>query len=720
MWNKSVTSHAGGKTVKDIPVKSFLKTVMIAGIILTLSLTSCGSGEPVTNDSAEVIKTQDLEDGKEQEKTTGIQHDEGQADKTETVYTKASASGTPLETTVETVLKNPGSGDEIKDFSNLTDIKNTEGDEKFAFSPDGTLCWENNGQDIQYEGTSSQELPVDVTISYYLDGNKISPEELAGKTGNLRMRFEYENHTSESVTIKEKEITVPVPFTVISAFLLSNDTASNIQVTNGKVISIGEQKMVVGYACPGLAESLQLADCELTEEISLPEYVEVTANVTDFNLEFTASIVSAGLFDEVESEDLNDLESVSEDMKELGRASGKLVDGAAELFEGMDAYQSYLDQYLDGVSALANGANTMEESLKLIDSQKDALAEGASAIQQGLAGLNTALWQVNLAGGTDLDMEEMQTAVTSLAADTSKLGEALSAVETGFVQIQNFVQEAYGYHKAVQDSTDSAISELNQTDLEKLKKQASDLAKYQAGEAAEQAVKEALAAVNLSDTEKSQIRNMVKERVQNAVDLGQVTAEAQGHLDEARAKLSQIPDFEIPDLTIDTSAVTEIVRDMMKQVELLGTSGKALTSLAEKLSAMNDSLDAMKDGVSQLLEGSTRLAEGLAAFHEGIGQICAGSEELGSGTSQLASSGAVLNEGFGALADGMKALKEGLKTFDEEGIAQLKDLAGDDLRDLSVRMKAVKQADAMYDNFGGIREGQTGSVRFMIETEGIG
>ena len=79
-----------------------------------------------------------------------------------------------------------------------------------------------------------------------------------------------------------------------------------------------------------------------------------------------------------------------------------------------------------------------------------------------------------------------------------------------------------------------------------------------------------------------------------------------------------------------------------------------------------------------------------------------------------------MNGGFGALADGMRALKEGLETFDEEGIAQLKELAGDDLKELSERLKAVKQADSTYDNFGGILDGQRGSVRFMIETEGIG
>lgn len=706
--------------VKESRRKRIIKSAVSMGTFLVLSLTSCGTNEQIRANDTEVIKVQDADEGKQQKEVTGVQPDKRQEDKSETVYTKAGADGTPLEITVQTVLKNSGGNKTIKDFSNLTDIKNTEGDEEFTREPDGTICWDNHGQDIQYEGKSGKELPVNVKISYYLDGEKIKPEELAGANGKLRIRFDYENKTSQSVEVNGRELKIPVPFTVISALLLPEDVASGVQVTNGKVISIGEQKMVVGYACPGLSGSLKLADYELTEEISLPEYVEITADVTDFKLDFTASIVSTGLFEETESDDLDDLARVSEDMNELGKASGKLVDGAAELLEGINTYQSYLDQYMDGVGALTEGTKMLEESLALVDDKKGDLASGASAIQQGLESLNKALEQVNLSDNAGLDMKGMEGALTSLASDAGELSEALTAMEAGFVQMQNFAQQAAAYREAVRGAVDSAVNELNLADMNTLEKQASDIAKIQAGEAAAQAVDEALASVNLPDTDKTQIRENVKERVQNAVNLNGISAGIQGHLDVVRAKLTEIPAFEIPDLAIDASAVTEPVLDMQKQLEVLRTYGRSLLAIAEKLSGMSDSVDTMKEGTRQLLEGSTQLAEGISVFNEGIGQIYAGAGELGSGTGLLSSSGAVLNDGFEALADGMKALKEGLVTLDDEGISQLKELAGDDLKELSIRLKAAKQADNTYDNFGGIMAGQTGSVRFMIETEGIG
>ena len=107
------------------------------------------------------------------------------ADKSETVYVKADASGTIHEIKVQTDLKNNGTSKEIKDFSTLKDIKNTKGNESFTQSPDGTITWENKGEDIHYEGTSTEELPVNVKISYTLDGKSIQPEDLSGKAANL-------------------------------------------------------------------------------------------------------------------------------------------------------------------------------------------------------------------------------------------------------------------------------------------------------------------------------------------------------------------------------------------------------------------------------------------------------------------------------------------------------------------------------------------------------
>ena len=134
------------------------------------------------------------------------------ADKSETVYVKADASGTIHEIKVQTDLKNNGTSKEIKDFSTLKDIKNTKGNETFTQSSDGTITWENKGEALHYEGTSTEEHPVNVKISYTLDGKSIQPEDLSGKSGKLGIRFDYENHTKEETNVNGKKVDIDVSY----------------------------------------------------------------------------------------------------------------------------------------------------------------------------------------------------------------------------------------------------------------------------------------------------------------------------------------------------------------------------------------------------------------------------------------------------------------------------------------------------------------------------
>ena len=265
------------------------------GTAVVLGLTACSVDNSSDKENVDKTsgntqgETKSQKDNDTKEQSSEKQSDE-EKDKTETVYAKADADGTVNEVTVNTVLKNKNEK-KIQDYSNLTDIKNIKGDEEYTRQSDGTILWDNQGEDIEYEGKSSEQLPVTVQISYFLDDKEVSPKELAGKSGSLKIRFDYENHTKEETNVKGKKVELPVPFAAISALLLSEDNATNIEVKNGKVISLDGQNLIIGYACPGLSENLNLSDSELTKDIELPEYVEVTADVTDFELDFTANVI---------------------------------------------------------------------------------------------------------------------------------------------------------------------------------------------------------------------------------------------------------------------------------------------------------------------------------------------------------------------------------------------------------------------------------------------
>ena len=211
------------------------------------------------------------------------QEAENAVSKEETVYVNATAEGEVKDITVSDWLKNSGAADgEVSDVSDLNDIKNVKGDE--TFTQDGEkVTWNTDSSDIYYQGTTDKELPVNMKIKYYLDNQEITPDELAGKSGHLRMEVTYTNNSKKTVKVDKKNVEVYSPFVMITGMILSSDHFSNVTIDNGKVISDGDKEMVVGVAIPGLKDSLDLSD-DLSDKIDIPESFTMEADVTDCSM----------------------------------------------------------------------------------------------------------------------------------------------------------------------------------------------------------------------------------------------------------------------------------------------------------------------------------------------------------------------------------------------------------------------------------------------------
>ncbi|CDD99464.1 x-X-X-Leu-X-X-Gly heptad repeats [Roseburia sp. CAG:471] len=704
-----------------------LRLTLGVGVAAAVGMTGCGKTD-TSSDSAQTAKTEDAKEAantQEASKTSDDtqKKDTEEKDKTETVYVKSDAKGNPREITVQTKLKNTSDGDTIEDYTNLTDIKNKEGDEAFTQNADGTIEWENHGEDITYEGTGSEELPVDVNISYELDGQPIEPEELAGKSGSLEIRFDYKNKTTQTIKIEGKEEQVSVPFAVISTMLLSEDHASNIKVENGKVMDIDGQKLVVGYACPGLTKSLKLTTYEPTEDIDIPEYVEVMADVTDFSLDFTATIISSGLLEDMDLKDLDDVDEMSDNMKKLEEATDKLSDGAGTLEDGMKTYQTYLDQYLSGVTALDQGAGALESGLQVMNEKKGDLQAGATLLKESLTTLHDTLAAIQLPQGSSVDLSGMETAAKQLEADETKLNEVLTEMGTGLAEMQELAKEAAGYQATVKTQLETAKTALDVIDWTKLDQAVRADSQTKADAAIDSAMKKALENYGLSAEQIQVAAGEVKTEVNGALDQISVSDEAKAQIKKAKEALEAIPTITIPEVSLDTGKLTETLNDMQKQMKILAgystTLGTVSQTAAAALQELQTGLTALQTGTAQLQEGSGQLEAGVSAFGAGIQQLYQGSTALHQGSGQLSSAGTALISGLDTMISGMDSLHQGLIKFDEDGIRELSDLTGKDLTNLANRIRALKKADGKYDNYGGIREGETGSVRFIIETDEI-
>lgn len=650
-------------------------------------------------------------------------------DKVETVNVKAAADGSVQEITVEAVLQ-PQSGEKMEDVSNLLNIKNTKGEEEYVLQEDGKLLWDNLGEAIYYEGESQEALPVSMKITYYLDGKEIAPESLAGKSGKVTIRFDYENHTAQTVDVDGKTVEVKVPFVVMSTMILPSDVFSNIEVTNGKLMSVGEDSLVVGTAFPGLRESLKPEEFEAAEDFEIPEYVELTADVQDFALDFTASVIMPGLFADMDLDKLDDVDTLKEDMKKLEDASGELVEAAGELLDGTEEFKGYIETYTNGVESMDSGVKILEAGLGKLAENNTALTEGAKALEAGLKQLEDALLKADVSSADTGNMEELTACFAGLLTDAQLLGTNLQSMSTEMVKMENFAAEVYAYQSAVEAITQEVEDMLHTVSTDSsgsagnFAAQINEEASRQAGANANKALESALAASELDEEEKQKIREAF---VVEGIDLSEKSQEVwdkeldgqRSVMEKAAAKLQEIPELSIPQISMDISGIMTILQDMEKQLGILGTYAEGFSAMGEQAETLLSMLNELKSAVSQLSQGSGQLSTGLEAYMQGVDQICAGVKELGSGSSTLASAGSALREGADVLTEGMEAYRDGVRTFDEEGIQELSDLAGDDLEKIANRLRALQEADKGYDNFSGLAQGQTGSVRFLIETEEI-
>ena len=401
--------------------------------------------------------------------------------KEETVYVVADNSGKAKDVIVSDWLKNPDGNETIEDVSDLKDIKNVKGKEKFE-EKDGKITWKAKGKDIYYQGKTDKELPVKQTISYYLDGEKMDPDEIAGKSGKVTIRFDYKNNQKTTTTVDGKKYSVYVPFTIMTGMIL-DDSFTNVEVKNGKVISDGDKNMVVGVAMPGLKDSLKVTSSDFSEDIDIPEYVEVTADVKDFSMDMTMSVMLSGITSSDNVEDFVDLSDLDDAIDTLSDSSSQLADGTKELREG-------LEQLRSKVPALADGANTLNSST-------ESLRNGVSSLD---ATLNTAM------------------------TEEEKAAASKQASETVDAQADSIKKQAADTVASQKESIEKQASATVDAQAEAIKKQAADTVAAQQAEIAKQA--EALVTAQEADI-KSQADQLVDAEAGNIQKLAAAAVKAE-------------------------------------------------------------------------------------------------------------------------------------------------------------------------------------------------
>ena len=428
------------------------KRVLIGGMALVMAAGMVGCTQK--DDGVQETGTQAEETVQTGEETAAPVHTgTGETKKEETVYVKAEADGTVRDIVVSNILRNGTGAESITDRSELTGIKNVKGKEGFQKREDGTLVWQAGGKDIYYQGETKKTLPVDVKITYYLEGEQIEPSKLAGKSGNVRIRFDYVNHETQTVAVSGEERTISTPFVAVTGLFLDEEKFMNVEMENGRVISDGSRIMAGGVAIPGLSDSIALSEVEDLEDLDIPEYLELTAYTTDFELPLTMTAVTSDFAEEIDLDDLDSYDDLKDDMQELKDASEELVDGTHELVDGVIELQDGAQELYDGAVELDDGAKELKDGAVELDNGAFDLRDGALELKDARntynAGLDTLIAAMANADGNGNDITVVagqlsagvdQVVDTTVGSVLQQINTALSAAGIEFSDAESFLE----------------------------------------------------------------------------------------------------------------------------------------------------------------------------------------------------------------------------------------------------------------------------------------
>lgn len=762
---------------------------IVAGVLIVTVLGSSATAYTVygakktAEETTEDSKSQDnseFENDLKDMLSDNINVEAKEVDKDETVYVIADSTGKATSTIVSAWLRNPDGKEKLTDASDLKDITNVKGDETFT-QKGNEITWDAAGSDIYYQGTTSKETPVTEKITYFLDGKEVSPQEIAGKSGKVKIRFDYTNNEKAKATIGGKEEEINVPFIVVSGMALG-DNFTNVDVTNGKVISNGAGNMVVGIAMPGLKDSLNIDEEELSDNISIPDYVEVTADAVDFELDMTMSIVSSSSSLNVDGAfDFSDLDSKIDDLTdavdELSNGSGELADGLKKLNDKMPEFSNGLNDLQSGITSYTDGAKTLADGISTLKNSSGELINGVDQLKSSVNTLNNGVQTLNKAVSAKMsDKEKEATRAQASQAAQAAVDAQLADGSEQFNGIK--AQAAEQFRGTILASKDATVAQAREGANQAVagKMDAIKGQVYGEVEAMAPQVQETLQATigqNLGG-----IQDQIGAKLTELVQAGKLDADiAQAIGNEINATIGEKVDAMVPSVsgaitesmkgvagkTADAVAgsvasevagtvASNVLDGVAGQADTIGNSVASAARTAAKQAAGTASGEAAIQGAEtakatiassinakdknsghSLVSGMNELNKAVKQMSEKMPTLSGGIDKLYNGSQTLVSNNGTINEGVRKLVDGKntmadgvtklangsRELADGVIEFNEEGIEKLLDSYNGDVKELVDRIQAIMDAGCEYESFGGKADDTVSTVKFIIKTDAV-
>ena len=521
--------------------------------------------------------------------------------KSETVYAVMNGDGSIKSTTVSEHLYSASGLANVTDKTTLTDIQNTESDAEFTQNGE-ELVWNTNDTDVYYKGNTDKALPIDVKVTYALDGQEAALEDIIGKSGHLTVTVNLKNNETGTVNVNGKDRTIVTPLITAVGVILGGD-ASNVTAEHGMVESAAKSSVAAFVTLPGVKDSLSglLPDEVDSIEDYLQDTVTVEADVTELTCPqvmvacatSTAALGTSNVFD------LSSINDLTDGINQLNDAMSQLMDGASQLVDGTSQLAGGVLALLDGANTLNNGAAALDDGLGQLTNGLDTLSANNAALNAGaqqvadgvLASANKTLKEGGLID-EDMTWSNYEAVIDNiltmndktLAAGRKKMVRTIWEQEPSFKDSQLDLALYLSATKTNHD-LEAALKLMQNFDASMLTG--------------------ALEMVTNADA-KNTAKAELKYQVENSQDMADVRA--------LKTSLSQIQFF--------VSSVNQYTAGVQTAADGAHSAKDGSAQLAAGTKTLYDGVNTLNTGAGQLNDGAGQLNDGLNQFNEeGISKL---------------------------------------------------------------------------------------------------
>ena len=629
-------------------------------------------------------------------------------DKNESVYGKLNYDGTVKSIIVNEQINNRDSLDIIEDYSELENILNIKNNAKYSLE-NNHLTWYANGKDIIYKGNIDKELPINLDITYMLDGKEYKAEDIVGKKGKITIKFKYTNN--------DRHGDLYTPFVVTLGTIINGDNNKNIDILNGKIVNNGSNYIVIGMAAPGLYESLDV------DELRGIDTVTINYETTKFELSTIYTIATSKLIDSSDLKIFDKMDNIYKDINTLQDSMNQIEEGSKQLNDGINTLYTNYYLFNDGMNLVNTNFYRLNNGVQELHTKVNTILSNdkVEAIRNYLPQLEKDAEKIKEITNTYSDninnlLDNSNTVVDNVTEDVLNiinyleiLEEYLDNNEDYSTLITSYTNNINNYIDRISTFLDNIEYYLNTIDsLSDFALSSADyiinLYESDPDNASQELTTLYNAAIAIKNNE--ELTNLIDSLDKDKINF----EELKNELNIAKEKMNNI-----------SEKLLQNDNELINRIDSIRKSCINLKDIEDKVKNTNniihENINKINDGIeiiNELPDNIHKISTGIDQFEEGINAISDGTNQLYEGINTLTGYSNQIYEGIGAINDGSNQLYEGISRFNKEGINKISSLVNNDVRTKVNKLHQIVELGNNYSSFAGDNSNKEGTTKFIM------